>query len=71
MVTCKKIFEGKLSIKEARKQQNAIEKKIKELNDRLNPIGLGKRMNLSAKKTLEDLRSDAKKSLYHYRNYNQ
>ena len=71
MVTCKKIFEGKLSIKEARKQQNAIEKKIKELNDRLNPIGRGKRMNLSAKKTLEDLRSDAKKLLYHYRNYNQ
>ena len=25
----KKIFEGKLSIKEARKQQNAIEKKIR------------------------------------------
>ena len=46
--------------KEARKQQNAIEKKIKELNDRLNPIGPGKRMNASTKKTLENLRSDAK-----------
>ena len=28
MVTCKKIFEEKLSIKEARKQQNAIEKSL-------------------------------------------
>ena len=28
MVTCKKIFEEKLSIKEARKQQNAIEKRL-------------------------------------------
>ena len=46
--------------KEARKQQNAIEKKIKELNDRLNPIGPGKRMNASTKKRLENLRSDAK-----------
>ena len=38
----KKILEGKLSIKEARKQQNAIEEKIKKLNDRLNYIGPGK-----------------------------
>ena len=51
---------GKLSIKEARKQQNAIEKNIKRLDDRLNPIGSGKRMNPSTKKTLEDLFSDAK-----------
>ena len=43
----KKRFQGKLSIKEARKQQNAIEKKITELHNRLNPSGPGKRMNLS------------------------
>ena len=56
----KKVFERKLPIKEARKQQNAIEKKIKELNDRLNLIGPGKRMNPSTEKTLKDLLSDAK-----------
>ena len=28
MFACKKIFEGKLSMKEVRKQQNAIEKNI-------------------------------------------
>ena len=60
MVACKKIFEGKLSIKRARKQQNAMEKKITELHDRINPTGPGKRMNSSTKKTLEDLHSDAK-----------
>ena len=32
------------SVKEARKQQNDIEKKIKELNDRLNYIGPGKKL---------------------------
>ena len=46
----KRIFEGKLSIKEARKQQNAIEKKITELHNRLNCSGPGKRMNLSTTK---------------------
>ena len=56
----KKIFEGKLSIKEARKQQNAM-KKIKELYNRLNPSGYGKRINFNNKKILEDLHSDAKK----------
>ena len=56
----KKVYEGKLSIKEARKEQNAIEKKIKELNHRLNPVGPGKRMNPSTEKTLKDLHSDAK-----------
>ena len=61
MVTCKKIFEGKLSIKEARKQQNAMEKKFTELYNRFNPNAPGKRMNLISKKTLEDLHSDAKK----------
>ena len=60
MVACKKIFEGKLSMKEAIKQQNAIEKKITELHNRLNPSGPGKRMNLTTKKTLEDLHSNAK-----------
>ena len=49
MVTCKKIFEGKLSIKKARKQQNDIEKKITELHDRLNHIGPGRKINLSTK----------------------
>ena len=61
----KKIFEGKLSIKEARKQQNAIEKKITELHKRINYSGPGKVLNKSTKKTLEDLYSNAKKSLYH------
>ena len=56
----KKIFQGKLLIKEARKQQNAIEKKITELHNRLNPSGPGKRLDLSTKKTLEDLYSTAK-----------
>ena len=38
-----------------------MEKKITELHNRLNPIGPGKRMNLTTKKkTLEDLHSDAK-----------
>ena len=60
MVTCKKIFAGKLSRKKARKQQNAIEKKITELHNSLNSIGPGRRMSLSTKKTLEDLHSDAK-----------
>ena len=60
MVTCKKIFEGKSSIKEARKQRNAIEKKITELNNKLNYIGPGKKMNPSTKKRLEDLLSNAK-----------
>ena len=46
----KKIFEGKLSIKEARKQQNAMEKKITELHNKLNSSGPGKRMNLNNKK---------------------
>ena len=46
----KKIFEGKLSIKEARKQQNAIEKKITELYNRLNYIGPGEGMNPSTTK---------------------
>ena len=46
----KKIFEGKLSIKESRKQQNAIEKKITELHNRLNPSGRGKKLNLSTTK---------------------
>ena len=49
----KKIFEGKLSIKEARKQQNTMEKKITELNNRLNSSGPRKRMNLS---TTENIR---------------
>ena len=60
MVTCKIIFEGKLSIEEARKQQNAIEKKVTELHNRLNYSGPGKGMNPSTKKTLEDLYSNAK-----------
>ena len=55
----KKIFEGKLSIKEARKQQNAIEKKITELHNRLNYSGLRKGIH-QQKKTLEDLYSNAK-----------
>ena len=46
----KKIFEGKLSIKESKKQQNAIEKKITELHNRLNPSGRGKKLNLSTTK---------------------
>ena len=46
----KKIFEGKLSIKEARKQQNAIEKKITELHNRLNYCGPGEGMNPSTTK---------------------
>ena len=50
VVTCKKIFEGKLSIKEARKQQNAIEKKITVLHNRLNYSGPGKGMKPSTKK---------------------
>ena len=53
------IFEGKLLIKEARKQQNVIEKKITELHHRLNYSGPGKGMKPSTKKTLEDLHSDA------------
>ena len=61
----KKISEGKLSIKETRKQKNAIEKKMTELHNRLNLSGPRKRINLSTKKTLEDLYSHAKKSLYH------
>ena len=60
MVTCKKIFEGKLSIKEAKKQQNAMEKKIIELHNRLNYSGPGRGMKPSTKKTLEHLYSDAK-----------
>ena len=56
----KKIFEGKLSIEQARKQQNAIEKTITELHNRLNYSGPGKGMNPSTKKTLEDLYSNAK-----------
>ena len=51
MVTCKKIFEEKLSIKEARKQQNAIEKKITELHNRINYSGPGNGMKPSTKKT--------------------
>ena len=39
----KKKYSEKLSIKEARKQQNAIEKKITELHNRLNPIDLRKK----------------------------
>ena len=57
----KKIFDGKLSIKEARKQQDDMKEKIKELNDRLNYSGPGKGMNPSTKKALENLRSDSKK----------
>ena len=60
MVTCKKIFEKKLSINEARKQQNAMEKKITEFHNRLNYSGPGKGMKPSTKKTLEDLYSNAK-----------
>ena len=56
----KKIFDEKLSIKEARKQQNVMEKKITEFHNRLNPSGPGKRMNLSTKKALEDLYSNVK-----------
>ena len=56
----KKIFEGKLSIEEARKQQNAIEQKITELHNRLNYSGPGKGINPSTTKTLEDLYSNAK-----------
>ena len=48
----KKIFEGKLSIKEARKQQNAIEKKIKDLGDRLNYSSPGKGMKPLRKKKI-------------------
>ena len=46
----KKIFEGKLSIQGARKQQNAMEKKITETYNRLNPSGPGKRTNSITKK---------------------
>ena len=46
----KKIFEGKLSLEEAGKQQSAIEKKITELHHRLNYSGPGKGMNSSIKK---------------------
>ena len=56
----KKIFEGKLSIEEAGKQQNVIEKKITELHNRLNYNGPGKRNESINKKTLEDLYSNAK-----------
>ena len=56
----KKIFEGKLSIKKARKQQNYIEKKITELHNSINHIGPGRKMNLSTKKSLEDLYSNAR-----------
>ena len=37
-----------------------LKKKITELHNRLNPSGPGKRINLSTKKTLEDLHSDTK-----------
>ena len=50
MVTCKKKIEGKLSIKETRKQQNAMEKKITELHSRLNYSGPGKGMKPSTTK---------------------
>ena len=56
----KKTFEGKLSIKEAKKQQTDIEKKIKDLNDRLNYTGPGKGMKPSTEKILKDSHSDAK-----------
>ena len=46
----KKIFEGKLLIIEAKKQQNDIEKKITELHNRINYIGPGKGMKPSTKK---------------------
>ena len=39
----------------SRKQQNAIERKITELHNRLNCSGPGKRMSLSTKKALEVL----------------
>ena len=48
MVACKKIFEGKLSIKEARKQENDY--RVTELHNRLNYSGPGKGMNPSTKK---------------------
>ena len=50
MVTCKKKFEGKLSIKEGRKKQNAMKKKITELHNRLNYSGPAKGMKPSTKK---------------------
>ena len=57
----KKIFGVKLSITEARKQQNDIVKKIKDLDDRLNYVGPGKGMKPSTTKNiLEDFCSDAK-----------
>ena len=60
MVACKKIFEGKLSIKGARKQQDVMEKKITELDNRLNPDGPGKKISLKTQETLKNLRSDGK-----------
>ena len=61
MFTCKKLFGVKLSITEARKQQNDIVKKIKDLDDRLNYVGPGKEMKPSTTKhILEDFCSDAK-----------
>ena len=69
MVACKKIFEGKLSIKKARKQQNAIKKEIEKLDDRLNYIGPGKKLKPSTEKTLKDLHSYAK-NLYIIRENN-
>ena len=56
----KKIFEGKLSVKGSKKTTKCYRKRIKELHDRLNPIGPGKRMNPSTEKTLKDLHFDAK-----------
>ena len=60
MVSCKKIFERKLSIKEARKQQDAMKIKIIELDDRLNPNGPRKKLSSNTKNILKKLRSDAK-----------
>ena len=48
----KEISEEKLSIKEARKQQNAIEKKVTESHDRLNYSRPGKGMKPSTTKNI-------------------
>ena len=47
-----------LVIQGARKTQNAMEKNITELHNRLNPSGPGKRMNSSTQKNLYFIRED-------------
>ena len=71
MVAFKKNICRKIINKRSKKTTNAMEKKITELHNRLNPSGPGKRMNLSRKKTLEDLYSNAKNLYIIRRRYNK